>query len=226
MALKRSSRTIAIGDVHGCLAALRALLAAIDPQPDDTVVTMGDYVDRGPDSPGVLEELIALGSRCRLAPLLGNHDEMLLDICSGQTSLLSEWVLFGGDATLTSYDGRVPHGVPKRHVDFLQSCSYYFETGTHFFVHGNYLPDVPLDRQPTDVMLWQSLRERRPGPHCSGKTAVVGHTAQKHGQILDLGYLICIDTCCYGAGWLTALDVDSKQIWQADQQGRIRERPA
>ena len=110
--MKRSSRTIAIGDIHGCLPALQALLTAVDPQPDDTVVTMGDYVDRGPDSPGVIDELIALDARCRYRPLLGNHDEMLLDICSGQTGLLSEWVLFGGDATLTSYGGRVPHGVP------------------------------------------------------------------------------------------------------------------
>ncbi len=226
MALKRSSRTIAIGDIHGCLPALQALLTAVDPQPDDTVVTMGDYVDRGPDSPGVIDELIALDARCRYRPLLGNHDEMLLDICSGQTGLLSEWVLFGGDATLTSYGGRVPHGVPPEHVEFLKSCRYYFETETHFFVHGTYLAELPLEKQPTDVMLWQSLRERRPGPHCSGKTAVVGHTAQKQGDILDLGYLICIDTCCYGAGWLTALDVTSGQVWQANKAGHLRERPS
>jgi len=72
------------------------------------------------------------------------------------------------------------------------------------------------------VLRWESLKLRQPGPHCSGKTAIVGHTAQRDGEILDLGYLKCIDTCCYGEGWLTALDVDSGQVWQADKEGRMR----
>ena len=72
-------RTIAIGDIHGCSAALAALVAAIEPSKDDTVITLGDYIDRGPDSRGVLDQLIALAARCRLIPLLGDHEEMLLD---------------------------------------------------------------------------------------------------------------------------------------------------
>src|SRR5262245_37847694 len=72
------SRTIAIGDVHGCSTALAALLDAIGPVESDTVVTLGDYIDRGPDSKGVIEQLIALEQRCRLVPLLGNHEEMIL----------------------------------------------------------------------------------------------------------------------------------------------------
>src|SRR5438128_342790 len=74
-----SGRTIAVGDVHGCKAALDALLAAIEPEPADTLVTLGDYVDRGPDSRGVLDRLIGLAGRCRLVPLMGNHEEALLD---------------------------------------------------------------------------------------------------------------------------------------------------
>jgi serine/threonine protein phosphatase 1 len=61
-----------------------------------------------------------------------------------------------------------------------------------------------------------------PGRHCSGKTAVVGHTPQVTGEILDLGYLVCIDTYCVGGGWLTALDVDSGQVWQANRAGELR----
>ena len=72
------------------------------------------------------------------------------------------------------------------------------------------------------MLRWQSIRDRQPGPHTSGKIAVVGHTAQHNGEILDLGHLVCIDTYIYGDGWLTALDVETKQAWQVDQEGRSR----
>ena len=74
------SRTIAIGDIHGCLAALNTLIDAIQPQHDDTLVTVGDYVDRGPDSKGVLDRMLELEKMCNLVPLLGNHEEMMLAV--------------------------------------------------------------------------------------------------------------------------------------------------
>jgi serine/threonine protein phosphatase 1 len=215
-------RIIAISDIHGCLAALRAMLKAIDPQPDDTIVALGDYVDRGPDSREVIEELIGLRPRCRLIPLSGNHDEMFLEICAGQTELFDDWLVFGGDTTLASYDGRVPESVPREHLDFLEECRLFYESDQHLFVHGSYFSHLPLQEQPMHVLRWESLKFRQPGPHCSGKIAIVGHTAQKDGEILDLGYLKCIDTCCYGNGWLTALDVETGQVWQADKEGKLR----
>jgi len=215
-------RTIAIGDIHGCLAALQTLLEAIDPQPDDTIVALGDYVDRGPESRGVIERLIALGSQCRLVPILGNHDEMMLHICCGQMEWYDDWLLFGGDATVASYDGQVPEGVPAEHVDFLRNCLPFYETDRHLFIHANYWASVPMEQQVGRVLQWDSLKFRQPGPHISGKIGIVGHTAQKDGEILDLGYLKCIDTCCYGFGWLTALDVESDQVWQADKTGKMR----
>ena len=66
-------RTIAIGDIHGCSIALAILITAIDPKPDDTIIPLGDFVDRGIDSKGVLDQLIALANRCNLIPILGNH---------------------------------------------------------------------------------------------------------------------------------------------------------
>jgi serine/threonine protein phosphatase 1 len=217
-----TGRTIAIGDIHGCRVALCTLLDAIGPTTDDTIVTLGDYIDRGPDSRGVMDTLIGLASRCRLVPLLGNHDEMLLAICNGQTDLLDEWLLYGGDATVESYDGRVPEGVPSEHLDFLRGCRSFHESDRHIFLHGNYLADLPMEQQSLDVLHWDSLKLRQPGPHCSGKTVIVGHTAQRSGQILDLGYLRCIDTFCYGDGQLTALDVNTDQTWQADKTGHRR----
>jgi serine/threonine protein phosphatase 1 len=216
-------RTIAISDIHGCLAALDTLLEWIGPGPQDTIVGLGDYVDRGPDSRGVLERLMMLERQTRLVPLLGNHDEMMLSACEGWTDLLVDWLLFGGEATLASYNTSVATDVARdfpAHLDFIRRCRLVYETDRHFFVHGSYVAGLSLDRQPRETLLWTTLKNGPPGPHGSGKTAIVGHTAQKSGEILDLGYLKCIDTWCYGNGWLTALEPESGQVWQVDKKGR------
>jgi serine/threonine protein phosphatase 1 len=215
-------RIIAIGDIHGCLTALNALLAGVDPQPHDTLVTLGDYIDRGPDSHGVIERLLVVKQQCCLVPLLGNHDQMLLLICDGMRELMSDWRLFGGDATLASYGGRVPEGIPPEHLDFLRNCRLFYETDHHFFVHASYQENLPLEEQEPEVLLWYSIKRVLPGPHFSGKTAIVGHSAQKSGEVLDVGYLKCLDTYCYGGGWLTALDVESNQLWQVNSESRPR----
>ncbi|MGO9115145.1 MAG: metallophosphoesterase [Thermoguttaceae bacterium] len=217
-----SGRILAISDIHGCLAALQAVLAAVDPRPRDTIVTMGDYADRGPDVRGVLEMLIALSRQTHLVPLLGNHDETMLNICRGRTDLLDDWLLFGGDATLASYGSPNPADVWPTHLEFLARCPLAFQTERHFFVHANYRADMPLGQLPREVLIWESLKRHVPGPHVSGKTAIVGHTAQKSGEMLDLGYLKCIDTWCYGDGWLTALDVETGRCWQANKMGVLR----
>ena len=215
------ARTIAIGDVHGCSAALDAILGAIDPRPNDTLITLGDYINRGPDSRGVIERLLQLRTECRLVPLLGNHEEVLLEARRG---LEPEYFLaMGGTATLASYGTPAQGGgIPGEHTAFLESCLVFFETDAHIFVHANYDPDLPMAEQLRETLLWESLRHKVPGPHLSGKTVITGHTAQKDGAILDLGYLKCIDTYCYGGGWLTALDVATGQIWQANRGGRMR----
>jgi serine/threonine protein phosphatase 1 len=215
-------RIIAIGDTHGCSAALAAVLDAISPALDDTIVLLGDYIDRGPDSAGVVEQLIALSHRVTLVPLLGNHDEMLLDIFHGHHYLLNDWLAFGGDATLASYGCDSPTEIPTAHIDFFAACQPWFETQRHFFVHASYDPKRQLRNQPAELLRWQTIRERPPGPHRSGKVAVVGHTTQKSGEVLDLGYLKCIDTWVYGEGWLTAIDVEKGRLWQADKEGRMR----
>ena len=217
-------RTIAIGDIHGCLAALETLLAVVQPRTDDTLVLLGDYVDRGPDTRGVVERLLALQQQCRLVPLLGNHDEMMLNVYDGQMHLYIDWLMFGGSATLESYHAQRLEDIPSAHIAFLKDCRLFYQSAEHFYVHGSYRADLPLEAQPREVLLWDSLRDRQPGPHCSGKTAIVGHTSQKTGEILDLGYLKCIDTWCYGEGWLTALDVDSNRLWQTHKSGKMRER--
>jgi serine/threonine protein phosphatase 1 len=215
-------RTIAIGDIHGCSAALDALLEVIRPRPDDTIVTLGDYINRGPDSKGVIESLIQLKTRCRLVPLLGNHEEMLFEALADRLPLV-DFLGVGGDDTLDSYGpGRDLSLIPVEHYQFLESCLDYYETDTHIFVHANYYQDTPMDEQPVGMLRWESIRDTTPGPHETGKTVIVGHTSQKGGEILDLGHVKCIDTFCHGGGWLTALDVHTEKVWQADREGKLR----
>ena len=211
-------RTIAIGDIHGCSTALESLLNLIDLQPKDTIVALGDFVDRGLDSKGVLDQLIALKSRCNLVPILGNHDEMMLHARNGKDDF-NFWMNCGGITALDSYgaSGRFDL-IPDSHIRFLQQCVPFFETETHFFVHANYKPNMRLEEMDDHTLRWLSLRDFVPSPHCSGKVAVMGHTPQP--EILDLGHLICLDTGCCDGGWLTAFDVNSGHFWQVDEQGR------
>ena len=125
-----------------------------------------------------------------------------------------EWLEFGGITTLDSYGGlgQINH-VPENHFQFLQSCRSWFETDTHIFLHANYDPALPLDQQDTRTLRWLSLLDYVPGPHLSGKIAVVGHTP--HENILDIGHLICLDTGCGNGGKLTAMEMGSGEIWQA-----------
>ncbi len=222
------ARTIAIGDIHGCLRALDTLLTAIDPQPHDTIVALGDFVDRGPDACGVLDRLLQLEQQCQLVAILGNHDEMFLNALAGLGSA-ADWLEVGGRQTLQSYGLRacalpseIAAVVPSHHVDFLGRCLPWFETETHFFVHANYLADHSLNEIEAYWLRWLSLREYLPPAHENGKTAVVGHTKQRTGEIFDCGYLKCIDTGCHAGLWLTALDVNTGQLWQANQRGEVR----
>lgn len=223
-----AGRTIAVGDVHGCLAALNALLDAIQPDAADSLVFLGDYIDRGPHSRGVLDRLIALGDVCHLIPLMGNHEDALLEAIRDSGNL-RKWLTLGGADTLRSYGwgpGETRRAVadwfPKRHLQFLAACRPYHETESHLFLHAGYVPELPMDRQPVLALRWRVTAAETARPHDSGKVAVVGHTPQVSGNVLDLGFLVCIDTNCARGGWLTAFDVTTGQVWQANAAGRLR----
>ena len=216
-------RTLAIGDIHGCLHALNALLAIVQPQKDDLLIALGDYTDRGPDSRGVIDRLLRLRDECRLICLRGNHDQMMLD-ARHDPATLWEWLQFGGRETLASYgrdSAATLYDIPELHWQFLEVTRPYYETETHIFVHGRLDPDLPLDEQPSYLLYWEKLDRHAP-KHCSGKTVICGHTAQRSGVPLDLGHAVCIDTFVYGKGWLTCLDVETRELWQARQTGATR----
>lgn len=218
-------RTLVIGDIHGCLRALDLLLDMVQPQPDDVIITLGDYVDRGPDSKGVIDRLLDLHSRCKVISLRGNHDIMMRD-SRHDLSVFEDWLDSGGKQTVQSY-GSEPRwdtfaaGIPLTHWRFLKDdCLPYYEIDTHFFVHANAYPDMPLAEQPEHMLFWERLNPEHIRIHESGKIMVCGHTSQRSGRPLDFGFAVCIDTWVYGNGWLTCLDVRTGQYWQANQKGK------
>jgi serine/threonine protein phosphatase 1 len=214
-----SGRIIAIGDIHGHAKALATLVELVRPARNDNLVTLGNYVDRGPDTKGVLDRLLELQTRCQLIPLMGNHEEMMQGAREGRSDF-EFWMKFGGDAALDSYGpGRTMNQVPREHWEFLKRLPLCHEADGHFFAHANYAPNQPWNQQSSQVLLWLDLADL-PGPHFSGKTAIVGHTPQNSRQVLDLGHLMCIDTGCGHGGLLTALDVTSGRIWQVTESGR------
>ncbi len=188
------------------------------------MVPLGDYVDRGPNSPRVIDRLLELRSLCHVEPLLGNH-EIMMQAAIQDPSQLDFWLYSGGQATLEAYGGDLSN-IPECHLEFFQSCQRYVELEDHFFVHANFTPHLPLDKQPDFALFWEHLSAHLPQPHVSGKTGIVGHTPQRDGRILRLDHLICIDTYCYGGGWLTAFQLENDRVWQADNSGHIRDSAA
>ncbi|QDV67955.1 Serine/threonine-protein phosphatase 1 [Rosistilla carotiformis] len=216
-----SERLIAIGDIHGCSDALKTLLETIDPQPDDTIVVLGDVVDRGQGTRQAIDLLIEASQRTQIVAILGNHEEMMLRVLEGDAP--QRWLQFGGIDTLDSYGFAGDFSViPTSHHDFFAGMRDYYETDGYFFTHAAYKHDLPLDYQPIDLLRWHSLRDGLPPAHENGKIGFVGHTAHKEGEIMDFGYLVCLDTYCYGGGWLTAMDVRTRQTWQANRSGQLR----
>jgi len=216
-------RTIAIGDIHGCIHALEAILGAIKPTPADQLICLGDFIDTGRDTKDVISRLIRLQSECDLVVIQGNHEEMLMAALQSAT-LKDGWLMCGGLATLNSYRfcGDID-AIDREHLEFISQARDYYETDTHLLVHANYEENLPLAELPSYTLRW-SVLEAKPRPlHVSGKRVVVGHTEQRNGEILDLGGVVCIDTYCHGHGWLTALELETNQIWQASRWGVLRE---
>jgi serine/threonine protein phosphatase 1 len=211
-----NGRHIAIGDIHGHALALRGLLELIVPGSDDVIVTLGDVVNRGPDSRGVIETLLSLQEHCHLIPVLGNHEEMMLDSRHDRHAV-DRWRYQGGTETLLSYGADLSlDDIPESHWEFLNACRSFHETECHIFVHANYCWYSALDQQPASLLRWTSLEESVPRPHLSGKTVILGHTP---GPVRDRGYYHCIDTGCGFGGLLTAMDVLTGHCWQVNENG-------
>jgi serine/threonine protein phosphatase 1 len=220
------SRLLAIGDIHGCTMQLDAIWDAVQPTPDDTIIFLGDYVDRGPDSKGVIDRLLEWKQQLPIVTLRGNHELMMLRSRESPADRRA-WLQFGGNECLASYSpipgrmGTFEH-VPESHWEFLEKgIENYHETEKFVFVHAGLDPAVALEEQIERYMQWEFLEQAIKLE--SKKTVIVGHTSQRSGEILDLDTTICIDTNVYGNGCLTCLDLNNWHYWQANILGRIRE---
>jgi serine/threonine protein phosphatase 1 len=213
-------RRFVVGDIHGCAKALRTLIETIDPTPEDELIFLGDYIDRGPDSRNVVEQLLELQTRCRMVALCGNHELMMLTIINrGYDDAI--WMANGGRATVTSYGGNLSK-IPSSHLGFFARLQSYYETDDTICAHAGYNPMLPMDQQDAVELYWNHLSAQLPAPHLSGKRVFVGHTPQGSGDILDGGHVVCIDTYCFGGGYLTAFDLDTDELIQTNHHGHLR----
>ncbi len=216
-----TGRTFAIGDVHGCDVALENLLSQIAPSKNDTVVFLGDLVDRGPDPKKVVQRIMDLRDQCKVILVMGNHEEMMRGSLEG-TYMLAQWLHFGGQTTLGSY-GEMSE-IPSAHLRFLFSGCDFYETEDHVFIHASLEPGVSMANQTKEFFRWKHLAgsER---PLESGKRVICGHTAQKDGKPWCFDGWVCIDTSAYHKGWLSALDVKTNHVYQANQASEKRDFP-
>jgi serine/threonine protein phosphatase 1 len=199
------SLTYAIGDIHGSLAKLRRLVARCDAHAagrDRTFVFLGDYIDRGADSAGVIGFLIDLQAALPTIALMGNHEAMALavidDINDAQL-----WLPQGGAATLESYGVDRPRDLPRVHVDWLRALPLRHDDGRRLFVHAGIDPDKPLDAQADEDLLWirePFLSDRRD----LGRLIVHGHTPTPGRRPERRGSRLGLDTGAVYGGPLTA----------------------
>ena len=203
--------TYAIGDVHGSLDKLQRLMLRCEQNAAGRpfkYVFLGDYIDRGPQSAGVIACLVDLQSRLgdRLIALKGNHEAMALDAVDGAAPLRL-WFAQGGAATLESYGNVRPTELPSLHLDWLRRLRLSYDDGRRFFVHAGVDPEKPLALQDEQHLLW--IRE----PFLSdgrdyGRLVVHGHTPLMTGTPDFRGNRLNIDTAAVFGGPLTAAVFD------------------
>jgi len=206
-----------IGDIHGNVIALNSLVMKVPFLNEDTIVFLGDYIDRGPDSKQVLNYLISFSKvfGCKTIFLKGNHEQMYLDYESGIFADI--WLGNGGYATMKSYDyisgDTWDFRMPKEHVDFLCKLHLYYETDDYFFVHAGIDPRKPIEKQTEDNFLW--IRDLFiNSEHKLDKTIVYGHTPTISFKPRMQTKKIGLDTGLAFKGKLTCMRFPDLEYWQ------------
>jgi serine/threonine protein phosphatase 1 len=202
-------RIFAVGDIHGCRQKLDLLLDKLDwnPENEEELVFLGDYIDRGPDSFGVVETVLSLKQEYpRLVTTLkGNHEQMFINFITGQDDISLQQN--GVPMTMRSYDKNSPF--PVSHFQFYLSLERYYQTEDFIFVHAGLRPGVPLDLQTEEDCLWI----RNDFLHSEfdfGKTIVFGHTPFREPFILP--GRAGLDTGAVFGGPLTCMEVSTGRL--------------
>ena len=233
MAQDCPARLIAIGDIHGELDKLNRLLNTIEPTGEDRFVFLGDYIDRGKNSKGVVDRLISFHEEFPETIFIrGNHDQMLLDALIEDGSMTgdllrdqsttykerafeSDIIVFlsnGGQETLRSYGISSLTEIPEEHIYFLQSTRLWWRFRHFIFVHAGAEPGIPLEMQDPFVLMW----ERMSPPGRDGDIYVVGHHPTTDGGPYFEPGRYYLDTGAVYGKTLTACDVLTKQVWQVE----------
>jgi serine/threonine protein phosphatase 1 len=228
-------RAYAVGDVHGRLDLLDQLIARIEADiaqraPSmNYVIFLGDLIDRGPQSRGVVERLRTWQPNDATPIFLcGNHEEVMMRVLAGEPTILSDWLRFGGAECLASYGlspatikemdepeavAAIRTAIPAEHQEFLATFSDTFRFGDYLFVHAGIRPGVDLMRQSKTDMRW--IREQfLDDPSNHGFVVVHGHTISN--GIVERPNRIGVDTGAYLTGRLTAIAVEGAARWFLD----------
>ena len=228
--LPPGQRVYAIGDVHGCLDLLRQVLDLIaqdmrERQPASTLlIFMGDLIDRGPDSAGVVAAVRALHAQGNVRVLSGNHEEMFLRAL-GDNETMRQFLRFGGRETLISYGltpeairdmtfeelhAAISRAVPQDDIQFLKGLEDMIVLGDYAFVHAGVRPGVPLMSQTRDDLHW--IRDPFLTSQADfGAVIVHGHTISAEVDLC--ADRIGIDSGAYVSGRLTALGLEGSDRW-------------
>jgi len=216
-------RQFVIADIHGCCRTFRHLIFnRLKLTREDSLVLLGDYIDRGPDSKGVLDTIIELNkSGYTVIPILGNHEDMLLNAVDANG--MDEWLDNGGRNTLDSYGVNHPSELPVDHLEFMRNLPEVYVTDFHVFVHAglNFWLVDPLKETKRQFKLWSRLGHSVDQDKIGGRKLVVGHTictldeirkSLKRNRIrLDNG--CCLGTQFEGRGNLLALELESGELY-------------
>ncbi|MDX1909179.1 MAG: metallophosphoesterase family protein [Bacteroidia bacterium] len=233
-------RQIAISDIHGCIASLRALVEhQLQLRQDDKLYLLGDYIDRGPNSRGVLDYIMQLQqSGYDVTCLRGNHEQMMLDAVANPREV-GQWIYNGGYEALTSFGTDDVTQIPEKYINFLHQLPFYAETDTYILVHAglNFTgtqKDVQKDDflwrmhnplRDTESMLWIRYWYDEIDWNWLKKRIIVhGHTPIEQDEILDMfevleeDQVIDIDNGCFakltpGLGKLCAFDMSRRMLF-------------
>ena len=227
-------RIYAIGDIHGCIDHIQRTHVLIGedlaryPVADWRVVHVGDFVDRGPNSAAVIQYMIErTAHEPRLINILGNHDYMFAESLDGNARMQNIWLQNGGETTLADYGLRpgdlsgsgsaARSRVPEEHVAFLRGLKPCARFADYMFVHAGIDPDVPLDDQSTEDMMW--IRNRFLGDGREFDAVIVhGHTPSRKIDIRE--NRIGIDTGAVYGGALTCIVLEGSAKGQIGPEGR------
>lgn len=224
-------RKIAISDIHGCNDTFQRLLEKLALTASDTLYLLGDYIDRGPDSKGVIDTIFLLQQQgLTVQCLRGNHEQMMLDaVDGGDDELMDLWLDNGGIATLESFVVNGKPNVADEYFTFLENLDLYVEVDEFILVHAGLNFNMPLPFADEDAMLWiRDWYEDLNRSWLGDRIIVHGHTPMPKEEIqtqfknLDKLPILDIDGGCVhkgkrrGVGYLVAFDMTNRELYFQD----------